>query len=110
MFGPRELERDAVRDRAQTVEALEAFETLGETHVVQLAHRARREPVPAGLLAWKALLDDEHVPTTRREPVRRGRAARSGADDEHVVRLASNIAHSAHDHMPERRETKREKP
>ena len=56
VLGPGELERDAVGDRAQPVEALELRERLGETHVVELADRPRREAVAAGLLAGEALL------------------------------------------------------
>ena len=62
VLGPRELERHAVRDRAQAVEAEELRERLGEAHVVELADGPRREAVAAGLLAREALLlDDEHA-------------------------------------------------
>ena len=111
MVGPGELEGDAVRDRAQPVEALELGELVGEAHVVQLAHRARREPVAAGLLAGKVLLlDHEDAVPARREPVGGRRPGRSRADDEHVEFAvdsrrfgAGRVAHARHDHMPSKR-------
>src|SRR5581483_5816762 len=84
-----ELERDAVRDRAEAVEALVSREPVLQPHVVELPHRARREAVAARLLAREALaFDREHAPPAAREPVRRGGTRGSGADDEHVVPLA----------------------
>ena len=116
VLGPRELERDAVRDRPQTVEALEADEPIGETHVVQLADGARREPVAAGLLARKVLLlDREDRMTTRREPIGGRRARRSRAHDQHVEigsrespESSARARSRAHDHMLGGSETKRE--
>ena len=49
-----------MRDRAQPVEALELRELLGETHVVELADRPRREAVAARLLPREPLLLDHH--------------------------------------------------
>src|SRR5581483_10913554 len=89
MVGPGELERDAVRDRAEAVEALVSREPVLQPHVVELPHRARREAVAARLLAREALaFDREHASPAAREPVRRGGTRGSGADDEHVVPLA----------------------
>ena len=101
MLGPGELEGDAVRDRAQTVEALEAGEAIREAHVVELADGARREPVAAGLLARKVLLFDRHDRmATRREPVRRRRAGRSPTHDQHVDFVGGIVPHTrAHEHM-----------
>ena len=108
MFGPGELERDAVGDRAQSVEALEPFEAFGETDVVQLAHGARSETVAAGLLARKALLlHGKHSTTALREPIRSRRTRRSRADDEDVVRVVRSACSRAHDHMLRRSRTKR---
>ena len=88
MLGPGELERHAVADRAQTVEALELRERLGQAHVVELAHRPRREAVAAGLLAGEALLLDDQDPVAALgEPVAGRGARRSAADDQDVVRV-----------------------
>ena len=102
MIGPGQLERDAVADRAQPVEALELREAVGETHVVELAHRAGREAVAARLLAGEALLvDHDDTVAERREPVRGRRSRRSGADHEHVELHVRGIAHDAMITRPE---------
>ncbi len=86
MLGPLELERDAVRERAEAVEAVEVRESLAEAHVVELPHRSGREPVAARLLAReRLLLDEEDIVTRRREPVRGRGARRATADHEHLV-------------------------
>ena len=55
----------------------------------ELADRAGREPVAAGLLAREALLlDDEHAVPGLGEPVARRRARGTAADDERVPRHA----------------------
>ena len=95
VIGPGQLEGDAVPDRSQAVEALELRELVGEAHVVELAHRARRETVATRLLAREALLVDHHdaVPE-RREPVGGGRSRRSGAYHEHVELPVDSVAGS----------------
>ena len=86
MLGPLELERDAVRECAEAVEAVEVRESLAEPHVVELPYRSGREPVAARLLAGeRLLLDEEDVVTRRREPVRGRGARRATADHEHLV-------------------------
>jgi len=95
MLGPGQLEGHTVRDRTQPVEAVELGERVGESHVVELAHGPRGQAVATRLVARKALLlDDEHAPAALREPVRRSRARRTRADDEHVVPLACAFVHS----------------
>ena len=86
MLRPLELERDAVGEGAQAVEPVEILETFAEAHVVELAHRAGREPVAARLFSWKGLLlHDEDVVTGRREPVRSRRPRGTAAYHEHLV-------------------------
>ena len=92
---PRQFEGDPVRDRPQPLEALELRERPGETHVVELPHGPRGEPIAAGLLAREALLlDDEHPPSPLREPERGGGARRARADHENVVAIACAFVHS----------------
>ena len=82
---PGQLERDAVADRPQAVDALEARQLVGQPHVVQLPHCARGEAVAARFLAREALLvDDGHAVPEHREPVGGRRAGRSRADHQHV--------------------------
>src|SRR5438067_2446284 len=93
MLGPRALECRPVPHRAQSVEALEGFQAIGEPEVVQLADGTRGEAVAARLLPREPLpLDGEHATTALREPVRGGRAGRSRADDQHVIVRARSAA------------------
>jgi hypothetical protein len=83
---PRQLDDLAVRRRPQAAEAVEALERFGEAHVGELLHRARRQPVTAGLLAWeRPLLDDEDVVALLGQPVRGRRARGTAPDDEHLA-------------------------
>src|SRR5581483_1461882 len=85
VMGPLELEGDAVADRAEPVEALEALQRAGETHVVQLAHGPGRETVAAGLLARETLaLDHQHPVAALGEPERGRRPGRPRAHHEGV--------------------------
>src|SRR5262249_53941939 len=85
VLGPLELERDAVRDRPEAVEAEELLELWAEAHVVELADRPRREPVSACLLPRELLaLDDEHAVPGAPEPVAGRGAGGTPADHERV--------------------------
>ena len=87
MIGPAQLERDVVRARAQAVVAVELRQRVAEAHLLELVDGARREPVAARLLARECLaLDDDDVVAGACEPVGRGRAGGTAADDEDVVR------------------------
>ena len=88
---PLELERDAVGDGAQAVEAMVvAGDRVLEAHVGELLDGARRQPVAARLVARERLaLDDHDVVAGFGEPVRGGRARRATPDDEHVVHGAT---------------------
>src|SRR5205814_7574512 len=73
-------------DGAETAEAVVAGEVLGQAHVLQLSDGPRRQPVAARLLAGEALLlDEEHVVTGPRQPVRTGRPGRPSPHDQDVV-------------------------
>ena len=86
MLGPGELERDAVRDRPQPVEALEARRARSARPMSCSWRTARGvSPSPQVFSRGKRFFSiDEHPMTARREPVRGRRARRSRADDQHV--------------------------
>jgi hypothetical protein len=94
MLGPGELQRDAVRHGSQALIAVEVLQPTRQAHVVELAHRTRRQTVPAGLLAREALLvHHEHGMAVLREPVGRRRARRTRPHDQ---RIPTRTFHAGH--------------
>ena len=79
VVGPRQLERDAVPDRPQAVEALELGEALARGPCRSSCFTARgREAVAARLLTGEPLLlDHQHPVAALGEPVRGRRAGRA---------------------------------
>ena len=69
--GQLQLERDAVGDGPQAVEAVEVGEAVVQAHVGELLDRPGREAVAAGLLAGEALALDARRRRGRRRPASR---------------------------------------
>src|SRR5213083_1720070 len=56
-----------------------------ETHLLELVHGARREPVTARLLSRVRLaLEHDHVVSRARQPIRGRGSGRTSTDDEYV--------------------------
>ena len=86
MVGPGQVQRHPVGAGPQAVVAVRSGQCPVEAHVGELADRAWREPVAAGLLAGEVLLlDHDHVPAGVGQPVGARRARRAAADDQDVV-------------------------
>jgi hypothetical protein len=73
---------------------MEAVQLLGEAHVIELAYRARREPVAARLLPREALaFEQHHVVAGVGEPVGARGPGRTRAHDEDIVVAIGGHAH-----------------
>jgi hypothetical protein len=79
------LRRPAVRPPGRLVD---------EPEIEQLLHDARRQPVPAHLVARERLLvDEDDITATAGEMRRGGRATRAHTDDDHVRTLDRTERH-----------------
>ena len=80
---PLQFECAAVGGCAQTFVSVELRKFIGETHVGELFHRARREPVTTSFFAREGLLlDDDAIATELRQPIAGSSTGRATTDDE----------------------------
>ncbi len=90
MRRPTHLELPVKCHGAEPVVAVVAGQGTLEAHVPELAHRAGRQPVAAGLLAGEVLLlHTEDVDAFRGEPIGSGGTTWPAADHEHVAVMPS---------------------
>ena len=83
--GPRDLDVGAEARHPQPVVRDPAVEPRAEPEQLHLRDGARGQPVAAGLVAGELRgVDHQHVAAAAGGPRGRGRAGRSGADDDHV--------------------------
>jgi len=85
MRRPLQFEFFAVRGCAQTFVSVELFQSLTQTHVVELLHRSGRQTIATRLLTGEVFaLDHRHLMTTLGEPIAHRRTCRATTDDEHL--------------------------